>query len=88
MCTLANKILEEVSAINLHFDGNILSVMLSDGREIRISIDRIEWLDWLIKATPEQRNKWSLEPGGFAIYWDDLDNGIEIRHLLGMQPLA
>lgn len=86
MSTLANKILEEVTAINLHFDGNILSVMLSDGREIRISIDRIEWLDWLTKTTPEQRNRWSLEPGGFAIYWDNLDDGIEIRHLVGMQP--
>jgi len=36
----------------------------------------------------EQRANWSLEPGGFAIYWNDLDDGIEICHLLGMQPVA
>ena len=24
----------------------------------------------------------------FAIYWEDLDDGIEIGHLLSLQPLA
>ena len=88
MITLTNKVVEEVGATNVHFVGNTLCVFLSDGREIRVAIDRIEWLDWLAKATPEQRAKWSLEPGGFAIYWEDLDDGIEIRHLLRIQPIA
>jgi hypothetical protein len=61
---------------------------VSDGREVTVPIDRVEWLRWLAVATPEQRAKWSLEPGGFAIYWDELDDGIEICHLLGMQPVA
>ncbi len=51
-------------------------------------MDRIAWLDWLLKATPEQRANWSLEPGGFAIYWEDLDDGVEVAHLLGIQPLS
>jgi hypothetical protein len=47
----------------------------------------VEWLNWLVKATPEQRANWSIEPNGFAIYWEDLDDGIEVRHLMKMQPL-
>lgn len=88
MITFVAKTTEEVYAISVHFEGNTLSVSLSDGREIRAAIDRIGWLEWLKNATPEQRANWSLEPGGFAVYWEDLDDGVEIRHLLGMQPLS
>lgn len=88
MAILANRIIEEVGAANIHFVGNILCVSLSDGREISVAIDQVEWLDWLAKATPKQRDKWSIEPGGFAVYWEELDDGIEVRHLLRMQPIA
>ena len=88
MVTLASKVTEQVSATGVRFVGNVLYVSLNDGREISVAIDRVEWLDWLRKATPEQRATWSLEPGGFAIYWEELDDGIEICHLLGMQPLV
>ncbi|HJW85584.1 MAG TPA: DUF2442 domain-containing protein [Candidatus Brocadiaceae bacterium] len=43
---------------------------------------------WLANATPEQRSRWSIEPGGFAIYWEDLDDGIEVCRLLGVEPFA
>jgi hypothetical protein len=88
MIILANKATEQVGATAVRFIDNILLVSLSDGREVSLPIERIEWLNWLVKATPQQRSKWSIEPGGFAIYWDELDDGIEVRHLLEMQPLA
>ena len=88
MLTLANSVTNEVSATGVRFADNRLYVALSDGREISLPIDKIEWLDWLAQATPEQQANWSIEPGGFAIYWEDLDDGIEICHLLGMQSLA
>ncbi|MCI0697334.1 DUF2442 domain-containing protein [candidate division KSB1 bacterium] len=88
MITLASKVAEQVGATDVRFVGNVLCVSLSDGREVSIPIERIEWLSWLAKATQEQRANWSLEPNGFAIYWDELDDGIEIRHLLEMQPLV
>ncbi len=56
MPTLANKKVQEVRATNIHFDKNILYVSLSDYREISLPIDHIDWLDWLAKATPEQRS--------------------------------
>jgi hypothetical protein len=87
MITLTGNITNEVSATQVRFEDNRLYVTLSDEREISLPIDNIEWLDWLAQATPEQRANWSIEPNGFAIYWEDLDDGIEICHLLGMQPL-
>jgi hypothetical protein len=88
MITLANKITEQVGANAVRFIDNILFVSLSDGREISLPMERVEWLDWLVKASPQQRSKWSIESGGFAIYWDELNDGIEVRHLLELQPLA
>jgi hypothetical protein len=67
---------EQVGATKVKFQENRLHVALNDGREISLPIDRIEWLRWLTKATPDQRANWSLEPGGYAIYWEDLDNRI------------
>jgi hypothetical protein len=48
----------------------------------------VPWLKWLAKATPKQRANWTIEPGGFAIYWSDLDDGIEVCHLLDSMPLV
>jgi hypothetical protein len=89
MLTSESKVLsEQVSATKVRFQGSMLYVSLSDGREISLPMDRIEWLAWLAAATPEQRTNWSLEPGGYAIYWEDLDDGIEVCHLLTLQPLS
>lgn len=88
MSTLTTKNIRQVSAKRVAFAGNVLRVELSDGREVRLPLPEIPWLKWLAKATPKQRSKWSLEPGGFAIYWEDLDDGIEVCHLLDVQPIA
>lgn len=84
----AGRKTDRIRAIDVRFVDNALCVFLSDGREIRIPADRVAWLDWLAKATPKQRGRWSIESEGSAIYWEDLDDGIEVRHLLGMQSVA
>jgi hypothetical protein len=88
MITSAGNIDTQVQAKNVRFEGNILRILLSDGREISLPIDQMDWLKWLANATPEQRSKWTIEPGGFAVYWEELDDGFEIEHLLSLQPLA
>lgn len=88
MITSNSEVETLVQARNVRFDGNILVIALSDEREIRLPIDQMNWLKWLANATPEQRSKWTIEPGGFAIYWEDLDDGIEVSHLLSMQALG
>lgn len=88
MNTLTNKKTKQVRARGVKFSGGLLRVSLSDGREIGISLNDTPWLKWLAKATPAQRANWSIEPGGFAIYWPDLDDGIEVCHLLDSTPIA
>lgn len=87
MSTLTVKPSEAVAAENVRFAGERLIVELSDGRQLSVPYKKISWLRWLAKATPKQRADWSLEPGGYAIYWEQLDDGIEICHLLGMESL-
>jgi hypothetical protein len=87
MNTLTDKATETVRAREVSFAGDRLCIELSDGRELSVPYKKIPWLKWLAKATPKQRADWSLEPGGYAIYWEQLDDGVEICHLLGMESL-
>lgn len=84
----ASSCVEQVQATRVDCDHTRLIVTLSDGREIVVQIKNIDWLQWLVNASPKERSNWSIEPGGFAIYWEDLDNGIEICHLLTMEALV
>jgi Protein of unknown function (DUF2442) len=88
MLTSASNGVTEVSAKNLWFIDDILVLKLSDGRELKVPTDKISWLSWLYKASPDQREKWELEPGGFAVYWEALEDGIEVNHLLSLEPLV
>ncbi len=88
MLISADKEMQLVRATNVKFHDNFMSVALSDNREITIRIDNINWLKWLAAATPSQREKWILEPGGYAIYWDELDDGVEVCHLLSLDSLS
>lgn len=76
-----------VRATNVRFARDMLYVTLSDGREIGLSVRTTKWLKWLARATPKQRSKWEIEPLGDAIYWSELDDGIEVYHLLSAQTL-
>ena len=78
----------EVSAVGVQASSEFLRIELSDGRTIETKLAGIPWLRWLQEATDDARAKWSLEPGGFAVYWEDLDDGVEVRHLLTLAPLA
>ena len=67
------------AAKSVRFTSSMLYITLADQREIGVPLSRFAWLD---RATPAQRKKWHIEPHGFAVYWDELDDGIEIDHLL------
>ena len=82
----AVETVETVAATGARFARDMLYIALNDGREIGVSLT-LNWLDWLRRATPVQRAKWTLEPKGFAVYWPDLDDGIEVAHLLSLQPV-
>lgn len=78
----------QISATGAHFQNENLVATLSDGREIILPLRCYKWLHWLEQATPAQRERWSLEPIGFAIYWDELDDGLEVEHLLSLASLG
>jgi hypothetical protein len=88
MNILAAKCAERVGARAVRFAGDMLIVELTDGREVSLPLKRIDWLDWLAKATPKQKANWSLEPLGYAVYWEDFDDGFEVERVLSLQPLA
>ena len=88
MNTLTAKTTATVRAKSVRFTGSVMRVALDDGREISLPINDVPWLKWLAKASTKQRANWTIEPGGFAIYWPDLDDGIEVCHLLDSAPLA
>ena len=88
MNILTAKTSTQVRARRVRFAGHVMRVQLSDGREISLPMNKVPWLKWLAKATPKQRANWKLEPVGFAIYWPDLDDGIEVCHLLDLQAIA
>ena len=77
-----------VRASNVRFTGDMMYVTLSDGRKVGLSVRTTKWLKWLARATPKQRRQWVIEPLGDAIYWNELDDGIEVCHLLSPQSLA
>ncbi|MDD2921959.1 MAG: DUF2442 domain-containing protein [Anaerolineales bacterium] len=87
MVTSTHDVDTFVQAKSARLDGDVLFVTLTDGREISLPITQMSWLKWLARATPKQRANWKIEPGGFAIYWEDLDDGVEIQHLLSLQSL-
>ena len=59
---------------------------LSDWRELSVPYKKIPWLKWLAKDT-KQRADWSLEPGGYAIYWEQTRRWRGNLHLLGVESL-
>ncbi len=78
----------EVGATNVRFDQEMLTIELNDGRQIALPYRQISWLCWFADATNEQRAKWSIEPFGYAIWWEELDDGIEVVHALSHSPLS
>ncbi|MBI3961098.1 MAG: DUF2442 domain-containing protein [Chloroflexi bacterium] len=81
-----NEILEaEIRTVR--FEGEMLFIELSDERLLGLPFRRIKWLDWLAQATPQQRLRWTIEPHGYAVWWDELDDGFELVHALSPQEL-
>ena len=78
---------DEVGAVGARVTDTMLYITLNDGREIGAPLS-LPSLKWLAEATLEQRANWHLEPRGFAVYWEDLDDGVEVAHLLALEPLT
>lgn len=69
----------EPRARNVSFVRDRLSVDLVDGRTILVPLS---WYPRLLRASPDQRERWELIAAGHGICWPDLDEDLSTEGLL------
>src|SRR2546421_6907922 len=69
-------------AVEVSCSDDVLSVTLSDGREVSVPL---AWFPRLLAAAPKQRAKWEFIGGGIGIHWPAIDEDISIASLLQPQ---
>lgn len=69
----------EAQAARIHFDENTMWVDLTDGRQLGVPL---AYFPRLLRATPEQRNHYTISGGGTGLHWDELDEDISVPALL------
>ena len=79
MNTLRNKRMEPTLAVGITFTDFQFTVALKDGRYLTIPL---WWYPRLERATPAERKNWKLLGTGVVIHWLDLDEFIEVDHLV------
>ncbi len=70
----------EIERVSFSGDRMLLSV---DGRELEIDITRCSGK--LAKASPAQRDNFTVSPSGYGIHWPDLDEDLSIDGLIGIE---
>jgi hypothetical protein len=73
--------LPNTQIISAFFNNNLLTVGLNDGR---IIIFPCTAMKWLVQASSEQQQNFSIESDGYGIWWRELDDGIALHHLLSL----
>ena len=82
MSTLARRTsIEPALAMSVRFGAGRLHVLLDDGREISVPLERFPRLH---QATPKQRRHWKIAAFGTGIRWPELDEDIGVAGLLGI----
>jgi hypothetical protein len=66
-------------ALDVAVTDEALTVELNDGRTISAPV---AWYPRLLHATPKERGNWRLIGKGEGIHWEDLDEDINVEHLL------
>ncbi len=74
-----SKSLDKACAVDVSVTAQALTVTLADGRVLSVPLD---WFPRLMHATPAERKRFEFHGDGEAIWWEDLDDGVEIAHLL------
>lgn len=69
--------------VEVRLDDDMLSVRLADGRIVSVPL---VWYPRLLRATPEQREKWVLSASGYGIHWPDLDEDLSAGGLIRGAP--
>lgn len=86
--TFPDESVKTVKINKVAFENDQVIIYLSDYRAIHLSMPQYPWLQWLRQATSEQRNRWEIVPSGGGVWWEELDEGIELQPLLDSKPLV
>ena len=74
-----NTLVVEPMATGLRFDADVMWVVLADGRQLGVPL---AYFPRLLRATPDERNHYTVSGGGAGLHWDDLDEDISVPALL------
>jgi hypothetical protein len=69
----------EPLAVDVTFSGDLMRVVLADGREVSAPL---AWFPRLKHATEEQRRHWRLIGGGIGLHWEAVDEDLSVKSLL------
>jgi hypothetical protein len=67
------------AATRVWFDADSLWVELADGRKLAVPLT---YFPRLLRAAPEQRDRFEMSGGGTGLHWEDLDEDISVEGLL------
>ncbi|MBI2606425.1 MAG: DUF2442 domain-containing protein [Deltaproteobacteria bacterium] len=79
MSSPARKIKEYPAITGASVNGDKITAQMSDGREVSIPI---AWFPRLLNATPSERSKLEISPGGYGIHWSEVDEDISVKAFL------
>ena len=74
-----NTLATEPVATHLRFEADVMWVELADGRQLGVPL---AYFPRLLRASPSDRDRFTVSGGGTGIHWDDLDEDISVRALL------
>lgn len=66
-------------AQEIRFDGEMMHVLLKDGRMISVPL---RWFPLLADATATQREHYEIGGGGVSLHWPELDEDLSVANLL------
>ena len=79
MSTSVDRLSTEAASVE--FAGDLVRVLLTDGREISAPL---AWFPRLRDASDMQRANWRLIGRGEGVHWPDLDEDVSVSALLGL----
>jgi len=74
-----NALVTEPVATRVRFELDVMWVELADGRQLGVPL---AYFPRLLRASPADRNRFTVSGGGTGIHWDDLDEDISVPALL------
>ena len=75
----AGQLSRRDTAISVDFVGDMICLVLADGREVKTPL---EFYPRLARATKAQRKRFRFIGGGSGIHWADLDEDLSVESIV------